>query len=127
ASLEVFETERVLEFLQPKIELFHRALDCEVAPLEIVGEVRRCGLMVGIELVADRQSAKPFPPGSNMGRRVILQARSRGVIIRPLGDVVVLMPHLSFTGDELAELVRVAAESIAAAQAELASLAGAKS
>jgi adenosylmethionine-8-amino-7-oxononanoate aminotransferase len=117
ASLEIFETERVLEHLQPKIELLQRALHQEVAPLDIAGEVRQRGFMVGIELVADRQSKKTFLPALNMGRRVTRQARKRGVIIRPLGDVVVLMPHLSFSEEELTTLVRVTAESIAAAMA----------
>jgi len=119
ASLWLFETERVLERLQPKIELLRKALEQEVAPLEIVGDVRQRGFMVGIELVADRRSREPFAPALKMGRRVIRQARKRGVIIRPLGDVVVLMPHLSFTEDELARLVRVTAESIIAALAEV--------
>jgi adenosylmethionine---8-amino-7-oxononanoate aminotransferase len=118
ASLDVFETERVLERLQPKIDFLHRELAGQVAPLDIVGEIRQCGFMAGIELVADRKNGEPFPSSLKMGRRVILQARRRGVIIRPLGDVIVLMPHLSFSENELAQLVRVTAESIAAAMQE---------
>ncbi len=121
ASLEVFQADRVLERLQPKIELLRRALSEQVAPLEIVGEVRQCGFMVGIELVARQRNREPFLPELKMGRRIVRQARERGVIIRPLGDVVVLMPHLSFSEDELTRLVGVTAESITAALAEIAS------
>jgi adenosylmethionine-8-amino-7-oxononanoate aminotransferase len=55
-------------------------------------DIRRCGLMVGIELVQDRETGTPFPPERRLGHQVTLAARKRGVIIRPLGDVVVLMP-----------------------------------
>ena len=115
ANLDVFAEERVIEAIQPGIHLFRKALQEKVVPLEAVGEVRQCGFMVGIELAADRNTAKLFDPALQMGRRVILQARKRGVIIRPLGDVVVLMPHLSFSDEELLKLVEVAAESIKAA------------
>jgi len=115
ASLDIFEEERVLERLQPKIELLRRTLQLEIATLEHVGEVRQMGFMTGIELVADRQMRESWPPEVRLGHRVILEARKRGVIIRPLGDVIVLMPHLSFSEDELLQLVQVTAESIEAA------------
>jgi len=115
ASLDVFEQERTLERMKPKIELLEKTLETEVAGLEFVGEVRQCGFMVGIELVADCPSRRPFNSALTMGRRVTLEARKRGVIIRPLGDIVVLMPHLSFSGQELLQLVKVTAESIVAA------------
>lgn len=115
ASLELFERERVIDSLQPKISLLARTLQLEVAPLEHVGDIRQCGFMVGIELVADRSTRESFDPGLRIGHRVTLEARKRGVIIRPLGDVVVLMPHLSFSEDELLKLVQTAAESICAA------------
>ena len=69
-------------------------------------DVRRCGFMVGIEL-AD------FPLESRAGHQVVMAARRRGVIIRPLGDVVVLMPPLAISEAELRRLVTVTAEAIA--------------
>ena len=119
ANLEVFDEEKVLEKMQPKIQLLERALASMVAPLEVVGEVRQRGFMVGIELVRNRANRQRFEPSLRMGHRVILQARKRGVIIRPLGDVVVLMPHLSFTEQQLQKLVEVTAESIQAAWNEV--------
>ncbi|MEA2063761.1 MAG: aminotransferase class III-fold pyridoxal phosphate-dependent enzyme, partial [Gemmatimonadota bacterium] len=117
ASLELFDQERVLDTLQPKIELLQGLLQQEVAPLGPVGEIRQRGFMAGIELVEDTRTGKPFPPESRIGHKVALEARRRGLIIRPLGDVVVLMPHLSFSADELTRLVHVIAESIVAAVA----------
>jgi adenosylmethionine-8-amino-7-oxononanoate aminotransferase len=106
ATLEVFEAERTLDRLQVKMELLGRWLERYVAPLPAVAEVRRRGFMVGIELAG-------FPLEERMGHRVTLAARERGAIIRPLGDVIVLMPPLSIAEAELRRLVEVTAAAIA--------------
>jgi adenosylmethionine---8-amino-7-oxononanoate aminotransferase len=109
ASLDAFERERTIERLQPKIGLLAELLD-EVGAMPEVREVRRCGFMVGIDL-------GEHDPELRLGHRVTLEARARGAVIRPLGDVVVLMPPLSIAADELRRLVEIAAESIQAAVA----------
>ena len=106
ASLDVFEAERTLERLAPKIALLARLLDERVAPLAAVAEVRRRGFMTGIALT-------PHPPAARRGHRVTLAARRRGAIVRPLGDVVVLMPPLSIAEEELTRLVDITAAAIA--------------
>ncbi len=108
ATLEVFAQERTLEALAPKIDLLGELLDTHVAPLPGVSEIRRRGFMTGIELGG-------FPPEARMGHRVTLAARERGAIIRPLGDVVVLMPPLSIAESELRRLLEITAEAIAVA------------
>ncbi len=108
ATLETFEHERTLEQLGPKIELLARLLERQVAPLEGVAEVRQRGFMVGIELV-DR------PAHERAGHQVTLAARRSGAIIRPLGDVVVLMPPLAITEADLRRLVSITAGAIAEA------------
>ncbi|HUR84876.1 MAG TPA: adenosylmethionine--8-amino-7-oxononanoate transaminase [Solirubrobacteraceae bacterium] len=110
ATLDVFESERTLEALQPKIELLGELLDEIVAPQRYVREVRRRGFMVGIEL-------EDFPAHARMGHQVTLAARRRGVMIRPLGDVVVLMPPLSISEEELRHLVCVTSAAIGEATA----------
>ena len=80
-----------------------------------VGEIRRKGFMVGIELVEDRETRRPYAPALGMGRRTTLEARRRSVIIRPLGDVVVLNPPLAVSDEEMEILVRATADSIEAA------------
>jgi adenosylmethionine-8-amino-7-oxononanoate aminotransferase len=110
ASLEAFERERTLERLQPKAALLGQLLRDLVESLPHVAEVRRCGLMCGIEL-ADR-GGRPYDPALRMGHRVTLAARARGAIVRPLGDVVILMPPLSIEPDVLEELVEIVADSI---------------
>jgi adenosylmethionine-8-amino-7-oxononanoate aminotransferase len=113
ANLEIFEEERVLEHLQPKIQHLAQRLD-DFKALTHVGDIRQIGIMVGIELVADRASKEAFPLKEKIGHRVILEARKRGVIIRPLGNVIVLMPPLSISIAELDRLCDVTWESIRA-------------
>jgi adenosylmethionine-8-amino-7-oxononanoate aminotransferase len=110
ATLDVFETERTLAALAPKIELFADLLDRFVAPLRSVGEVRRRGFMCGIEL-------EGFPFEARTGHQVTRAARRRGAIVRPLGDVVVLMPPLAISEEELCHLVQITAASVAEATA----------
>lgn len=108
ATLDVFEDEDVLARLQDRIALLAELLEDLIAPLPAVSAIRRRGFMTGIELV-------DFPLEARMGHQVTLAARERGAIVRPLGDVVVLMPPLSISGDELRQLVEITAEAIAAA------------
>ena len=106
ATLETFERESTLECLAPKIELLGRLLEREVAPLAGVAEVRRRGFMVGIELAA-------APAEERLGHQIVLAARERGAIVRPLGDVVVLMPPLAIDEADLRRLVAITASAIA--------------
>jgi adenosylmethionine-8-amino-7-oxononanoate aminotransferase len=108
ATLDVFEEERTLQRLQPKINLLERLLARRVAPLPAVAEIRQLGLMVGIELTG-------FAPEDRVGHRVTLGARAHGAIVRPLGDVVVLMPPLAIAATELERLVDITADAIAEA------------
>ena len=107
ATLEVFDEERTLERLQPKIALLGELLE-PLAAHPAVREVRRCGFMTGIELSG-------FPLEERIGHRVTLEARRRGAIVRPLGDVVVLMPPLAISESDLRRLVTITAEAIDAA------------
>lgn len=110
ATLETFERERTLEHLQAKIARLRERLAGDVAPLPAVAEVRQCGFMVGIELGG-------FAPEHRIGHRVAMVARALGAIIRPLGDVVVLMPPLSIAEEELERLVAITAKAIVRASA----------
>jgi adenosylmethionine---8-amino-7-oxononanoate aminotransferase len=106
ATLETFTRERTLEALAPKSELLERLLAQRVAVLPGVVEVRQRGFMVGIELISR-------PPGERLGHAVAMAARRRGAVIRPLGDVMVLMPPLMISEADLRRLVAITAASIA--------------
>ncbi|HEY8516946.1 MAG TPA: adenosylmethionine--8-amino-7-oxononanoate transaminase [Candidatus Binatia bacterium] len=112
ASLDVFEAERTLEHVDEIARALGDALEQQIAPLAHVGEVRRRGLMVGIELVQDRHTRASYPPAARIGQRVCEVVRRHGVILRPLGNVIVLMPPLSLRVDELDLLVGATARAI---------------
>jgi adenosylmethionine-8-amino-7-oxononanoate aminotransferase len=114
ANLELFEREGIVEKMQPKIAYLRRRLNDEFLSLPHVGDVRQWGFMVGVELVQQKMNRKSYPPERRIGHQVILQARKRAVMIRPLGDVIILMPPLSITDDELATLLNVVYDCIRA-------------
>jgi adenosylmethionine-8-amino-7-oxononanoate aminotransferase len=109
ANLDVFESERTIERLAPKIDLLGELL-AEIEAMPEVAEVRWKGFMVGIDL-------GDHDPSLVMGHRVTREARKRGAFIRPLGNTIVVMPPLSISEGELRQLLRIATESIEAAVA----------
>jgi adenosylmethionine---8-amino-7-oxononanoate aminotransferase len=109
ANLRAFEDEKTLLRMQPKIRLLGDLL-AQVAEMDEVAEVRGRGFMVGIDL-------GEHDPALRMGQRVVREARDRGAIIRPLGNVIVLMPPLAISKGELRRLVKITAASIKAAVA----------
>jgi adenosylmethionine-8-amino-7-oxononanoate aminotransferase len=70
--------------------------------------------MVGIELVEDKANRGSYPPDKRIGHKVIMEARKRNLMIRPLGDIIILMPPLSITDHELALLLDTVYDSIRA-------------
>ncbi|HVO54796.1 MAG TPA: adenosylmethionine--8-amino-7-oxononanoate transaminase [Solirubrobacterales bacterium] len=107
ANLDVFEDERTLERLQPKIGLFAELL-AGIGGMDEVTEIRHKGFMAGIDLAA-------WDPALRMGHRVTEAARERGAIVRPLGNTVVLVPPLAISEEELRQLLAITADSITAA------------
>ena len=112
ASLDVFEDDRVLERLQPKIAMLTERLRRDIAALPHVADVRQWGTMVGIELMRDPERKAAYAPAQTIGGRVMQEARTRGVMIRPLGNIVILMPPLSITDMELSSLLDVVHDAI---------------
>jgi adenosylmethionine-8-amino-7-oxononanoate aminotransferase len=107
ASLELFEKEDILEKMQSRIEYLQKRLSEDFFTHPHVSDVRQWGYMIGIELVEDKSRRKSYAPELRMGHKVIREARNHSVMIRPLGDVIVLMPPLSISDDELAVLLDV--------------------
>ncbi len=111
ASLKIFKNERVLDKLQKKILYLKERLS-NFNRLSSVGNIRQCGFIVGIELVKDKTTKEPYPLEEKIGFNVTAEVRKHGVILRPLGNVIVLMPPLSITEKELARLLDVTYEAI---------------
>ncbi|MCU0640504.1 MAG: adenosylmethionine--8-amino-7-oxononanoate transaminase [Candidatus Margulisbacteria bacterium] len=107
ASLRLFKTNKLLVRINRSIAQLKTELP-RFFHLPAVSEIRQLGMMVGIELTG-------FDPAVRIGHRVILEARKRGAILRPLGDVIILMPPLNITRAELAKLLSITYDSIRAA------------
>ncbi len=105
ASLRVFDDEQTLEQMGPLAEHLAGLLAGLAGRHPQIGEVRQRGLMAGIELVADRESRTPFPRSRLAGARVARRARDFGAILRPIGDVLILMPPLNVRADQLDAIV----------------------
>jgi adenosylmethionine-8-amino-7-oxononanoate aminotransferase len=118
ATLSIFEKEDVTGHVSRLSAAMASGL-ARLAGHPHVGDVRRKGLMTGIEVVADRRTRESFPASMRVGQRVVRKVREKGIIIRPLGDVIVLMPPLSSTEGEVAALVRAAGEAIDAVTGEV--------
>ncbi len=111
ATLELFQSERILERVTERIGQLSREL-ARLQVLPAVGDIRQFGLAAGIELVADRTGRTPFPPGERRGMAVCRAARRRGVFLRPLGDTIILMPPLTITPAEVTTLIDAVAFGI---------------
>ena len=100
--------------MQPRSAYLNQRRGEDFLPLPHISDVRQWGFMVGIELVEDKASRKSYPAEKRIGHKVIMEARKRNVIIRPLADIIILMPPLSVTNAELALLLDTVYESIRA-------------
>jgi adenosylmethionine-8-amino-7-oxononanoate aminotransferase len=105
ASLRLMQQNNLVMGVRRKAAALAEMLK-ELAPLKHVGEIRQKGFMVGIELVADKTARTPFDPKRRIGAEVCARIRKHGVILRPLGDVIVLMPPLAMELHDLAKIVR---------------------
>ncbi len=110
-SAELFEKYDLLNKIKPLIPFFNETLK-DFKLLNIVGDIRNIGLMAGIELVKDGNTKETFAQKERIGHKVILKARDMGVIIRPLGDVIVIMPPLIIDRQTLDTLLSVVYDSI---------------
>ncbi len=112
ASLDLFKKRKTLDNVEARSEQMANWLR-EIAQHPHVKDTRQLGLMAGVELSPNPQDPEAaYPAGRRMGHRVILEARKRGALLRPLGDTIVLMPPLSSTEDEISTLCSVLMESI---------------
>lgn len=111
ANLDIFERERLVEQASDKAKLLSELLH-DLGELDHVGDIRQCGLICGIELVQDQKTKAPFPFKWRVGYRSTLKMRELGMLTRPLGDIIVFMPPLAATEEQLGEMVRILKEGI---------------
>ncbi len=100
ANLEIFKKEKTLVNVRKHAKLLRTWLRA-LSTVPIVGDIRQCGLMAGIELVSNKATGEPFPFSARMGDRVAVECRRRGLLIRPIGNVLILVPPLAASEREL--------------------------
>lgn len=113
ANLQVFRKERTLARMKGGVRLLRQLL-MSISRLIHVGEIRQRGYMVGIELVQDKSTKAPYPLTARIGHRVAMEARRRGLVIRPIANVVILMPPLAVSQRALTRMVTIMGEAIRA-------------
>ncbi|MCE5287171.1 MAG: adenosylmethionine--8-amino-7-oxononanoate transaminase [Pelosinus sp.] len=111
ANLRIFREEKVIEGLKDKIAAAKEKLS-QIRKLKHVGDARQCGLIIGIELIETQEKKVPYPWKAAMGAKVCLYARKYGLIIRPVGDVLVFMPPLASTVQEIQTMLQIIKRSI---------------
>ena len=115
-NIAIFEREDLLSQLQPTIEHFNNRLQ-EFYRLQHVGDVRVCGLAAGIELMKNPDTNTPYPFEEKVGIRVCKEGLTRGAILRPLVNTIVLMPPLQISVSALDTLLDIVYASIEAGTA----------
>ncbi|MFV9509735.1 adenosylmethionine--8-amino-7-oxononanoate transaminase [Tepidibacillus sp. LV47] len=111
ANLDLFQKEDIVNQVKRK-SVYLKQLLSELKSLSHVGDIRQLGFMVGIELVKDKTTKEPFPFEARTGYHVTLKLRELGMLTRPLGDVIVFMPPLASTEQELKEMVHLLKKAI---------------
>ena len=111
ANLEIFEKNNTLHKLQDKIQLFENELR-EFNGLKSVSEIRNKGLMAGIDLVKNKNTGEKFSLKDRVGKQVCDSALKEGILLRPLGDTIVLMPPISINDSEIKKLTKATYKAI---------------
>ena len=106
ASLELFEENNILETMPEKIQLIADYFG-KFKELPYVGDCRQCGMVGGIELVADKKTKKTFDCQQKIGAKICASMRTKGAMVRPLGNVVVLMPAVGMDMETLRRLLDI--------------------
>ncbi|OEH91310.1 adenosylmethionine--8-amino-7-oxononanoate transaminase [Bacillus solimangrovi] len=119
ANLKIYEEENIIKQVQQKSDFVSQQLK-EVAKLDHVGDVRQLGLMCGIELVHNKETKEPFPWELRVAYETTLDMRERGMLTRPLGDIIVFMPPLASSESELQEMIQIMKKSIETTTTKLA-------
>ena len=111
ATLDIFSSENVLENNRHLARTMHE-LTQDLKDHPHVAEVRQCGMILAIEMIKDKQKRIPYPWQERRGLKVYQYALGQGVLLRPLGNVIYLMPPYVITPEEITRVVRVAREGI---------------
>ncbi|MEI8209234.1 MAG: adenosylmethionine--8-amino-7-oxononanoate transaminase [Methylococcales bacterium] len=111
ATLEIFQQQPILEN-NKRLAAFMSKIAARFNEHPHVAEVRQTGMIVAIEMVKNKHTREPYPWQERRGQRVYQYALSKGVLLRPLGNVIYFMPPYIITEEQLLMLVKVAWDGI---------------
>lgn len=111
ASIDLFEKDKLLDNVKANAVILQDWIN-GLLQLDYVGDARSSGLMGGVELVKDKEKKEDWPFEDRVGHRVCMKAREKGLLIRPLGNVVVIMPPLSISSEHLTGMLEIISSSI---------------
>ena len=112
ANLDYFAAGRIMEDVPERIETFRSLLHDAIDPLPHIYEVRSLGLIAAVELTEVPGELQPYPYEELVGWKIVREARKRGVIVRPLGNIIYMLPSLSMSVDELGQLVAALRDAV---------------
>ena len=118
ANIALMENEKIPERVRTTGKLFENKLH-GLTDLEMVGEVRGSHFMMGVEFVKDKEHKTPFEKSDDIGQKIAAAAQKRGLIARPLGNILIMSPTLIMTEDQIDETTDILRESIMDVQSHL--------
>ena len=118
ATLEIFETDDVIEHNRDRAQVLHDSLHEAFDGHPQVGDIRQHGMVAAVEMCRGGDRGRPFPWQERRGLRVYRHGLTRGCLLRPLGNVTYFMPPYVITADEIRHLVRAAREGVDRATAD---------
>lgn len=118
ANIEILESEEIPQKVSVTGKSFENALR-GLADLDIVGEVRGSHFMMGIEFVKNKDTKEAYSDEINVGLRVAQEAQKRGLIARPLGNILILSPTLIMDEAQIGQIESTLHDSIVAVTSTL--------
>ncbi|WP_040327760.1 adenosylmethionine--8-amino-7-oxononanoate transaminase [Clostridium ihumii] len=111
-TLKIFEEENILDTIDKKSKYLKEKIESTLLDIEYVGDYRQLGMIGAIELVKNKETKEAFPWQDRIGYKIYQLALKKGVLLRPLGNVIYFMPPYIITKEEIDIVVDTARECI---------------
>lgn len=114
-NLKLYQKNNLIKKIQKTSKVFEEYYD-KIAEIEIVGDIRHKGMLMGIELVKDKKNKTPIQPKKSINKIFFEEGKKHGIYLRTLGNIVMLVPPLAISKEELDLLLRRTIDTIKSAQ-----------
>jgi uncharacterized cofD-like protein len=111
-AVKIFAKDKVIAGLPPKMAVIEKYME-KFGKMAYVGNARQCGMLAGIELMRDKENKVPFDPALLIAGGICQNARKYGLIVRNIGDVIIFMPPLASTAEQIEEMLGMLEKSMA--------------